>query len=141
MAEFIAGMILGLLVGWELRARWKAANPYTSKRPRRFEATTWLQIGGEGYGLRSIDPARMLAVLARIAGGRPLTFRNSTGRNRLMTRTEFERLRVELLNRQFAKRTRRGALSPTPTGRRFAADFLARSRAAQLHNQKQRERR
>lgn len=134
--EFVLGLVIGLLVGWLLRSRWRPANPYKAKRPRRFDVATWLAIGGDAYALRSIDPDRMAAVLSRIATGRNLTFRNSTGRQRLMTRGEFEKLRLELVNRQFARRNRKGSITPTPLGRHYAQEFLTRARTAQMHKRK-----
>jgi hypothetical protein len=133
------GLLAGMVAGWLLRANWKEsakpANPY-GRKVRQFEwFTTWWTLPGSGhsYGLRSIDPGRLLAICARVNRGQSLTFKALCGKGKLLSRAELVRLREELVNREFATRNRDGSLSPTPTGRLFFKNWPVRQTHARLH--------
>lgn len=106
----LAGMVISLII-----ATWKGG-----KGPYSQEVRVWIQEGpNHVIILRSLDPDRLAALAERMNNGRPFRFAALVGPKKLLSRSEWVRLRKELIDRDLMEQARNRTLSPTPLGREF----------------------
>lgn len=125
MIEFIAGAVIGLVIGLYIGLR---RHP-PQDESNRYESRLSIQVGPSSIlFLRSVDNARLKAMAARWAAGRPLTFTAMVGRGKIFSRSQWVMIRKELINRGLFDRRRDGSVYPTPSG-----ESLLKSLTGDMH--------
>ena len=107
---FLAGLLVGFLL-----AKWQRKEPFQEY------TRVWIQNGpNHAIILYSLDPDR-LAALAERMNRRPDSFRFAAlvGPRKLLSRSEWVRVRKELLDRELMQQARNRTMTPTPLGKEF----------------------
>ena len=122
--EFIWGILIGLLIGFIV---WG----YKRKTPFQEYSKIWIDADGGKHVviLRSIDPDRFAALAARINSGHKFRFAALVGRGKLLSRSEWVKLRKELIDREIMQLNRDRTLSPTPLGWQVFKTYADAARA------------
>jgi len=121
-------LVAGLLIGYVL-GKWRRDEPFNQDEPIRIQAANTTLY------LYSLDRDR-LAALAERLNTRPNSFRFAqlVGPKKLMSRSEWVRVRKEMVDRGLMEKARNRTMRPTPLGAEFFKTYT--TTRAHMHKHK-----